>query len=203
MVFVRLMIVAVVALGISSITQAAVIDGTVGGGEYDNVTLDALEGLFGDAGLDIAAIGIEVDGGELHIGVDTDGPFDPDGDPTSIPAVTGFLMQVLDDTFTPLFAVLLEVYDSGATIDMTIIDFVADTETDFDDTDAVTIGADMEIAIDLADLPTLPSDVNFVAQLDGTGFFNDDQIDGGASGLPEPASLALLGIGALVMTRRR
>ena len=66
-----------------------------------------------------------------------------------------------------------------------------------------TIGNALELRIDQLKMPNLDSQPYVRIQLDGTGEWDDDQLEGV---VPEPATVGLIGMGlvtALVARRRR
>lgn len=188
---------------------AVMIDGTVGPMEYTtsvadiDVPAEAVD--YAGTGLDIASINFEFDDVKMSIGVDTVGTFDFDGN--SFPGIADrtLFSIIFYDGLTPLvelsvvtfsptdYAVLMT--DPMGFIPMNIT-MAPGVFVSFDD--------DLELVVPYDLLPDTNANVlGFSAQLDSQDEARDDVLIGDNINIPEPASLALVAIGGVMMLRRR
>ena len=134
-----------------------------------------------------------------------DEPIDPNGDPSSGLFKSIFWAIFYDNAgVVPEYLVVVDM--AGGTPDLTLTewngggwDVVALTGSEYD----ATIGNALELRIDQLKMPNLDSQPYVRIQLDGTGEWDDDQLEGV---VPEPATVGLIGMGlvtALVARRRR
>jgi len=202
----------VVACGVagfaSSVWAAPIVDGNVGGGEYSvvlNDTAPETTAAFYNSGLDIQALHFDNSSGSYWMGLSVVNPkIDTNGDPTSFLFRTIFNLIFFDNSgTTPSYLVAVDM--SGVTVSVGLAAWsggfwtpVALLASDFD----VSVDDGLELRINQSKMGSLAADPYVRSQLDGTGSWDDDQLVGV---VPEPASLALLGLGALVtfVARRR
>ena len=168
------------------------IDDAIGEAVFDSNSWDIVSASFDAA--DDADLGVYV----LYMGLDTLGDFDPNGGPSSFYDKTlffGFMVSGSAQTYS--FEL---TFEGASTVTCTLDGTTLTQGTDFD----VAVDKDMELKLSWDLLPQLEDEFFFQAQLDDVGFGNDDQIDGDVI-TPEPATLALLGLGAvgLLLRRRR
>lgn len=190
-----------VALSTSASFGALVLDGNVATNEYQAAaadTSDPIGAQFIGTGLDMTAIygAQDVPGGKYWLALTTAAAIDTNGDDTSILKKTYFVAELLNGA-TPVYLV---------NVDLTAQTIALSEWTGSSWTPVSTAGVQMhidtaiEVSIPFAVLPYMPQDPSFVAQLDGTGEWMDDQMSGK---LPEPAGLALLAVGLPILLRRR
>lgn len=180
-----------------------VVDGNVGGTEYFAYLDDAIgEAIFDSPSWDIARVGVDADNNWLYMGLDPVGVFDPDGGPSSFFDRTlffGFFVESIMTTYQ--FEML---FSTGPTV-MKLNGVPLTPGVDFVEAHA----NDMEVKLARSLVPGLVDsdadgkiDFFLRAQLDDVGFGNDDQVQGEVQ-FPEPGTVGLLAVGALVLTIRR
>ena len=143
-------------------------------------------------------------GGQLFLGLRTASTLDTDGDPTGFQGssyfLVNFLVNFLDNASSYLYR--LRITMAGAATPT--VQFYRRQGNSWVQTAlsgyTLAIGECLEIALNEADLPLLPSDAPFQARLDGMGNWMDDQLLGQ---VPEPATLLLLAAGLPLLRRRR
>jgi hypothetical protein len=175
------------------------VDGTVNPGEYSIVmpdNSDPVGAQFIGTGLDISSLQFDISGGYCYMGLKTAAPLITTGDPTSMRGATYFEATFFDGA-TPLYYVYFDFADNTLTLR-------EKTTTGWQTLNTAglvnyAVGTSAEAQVSLSLLPKLPANLSFVARLDGTGDWMDDQISGT---VPEPASLALLAMGGLAVLRR-
>ena len=205
---------AAAVLGVVALASPAwgslMIDGNVASGEYQTVLNDAAPEdtrEFYDTGLDIdafhfdaAAAGADWYGMGLTVVKE---PIDTNGDPSSRLFKSIFWAIFYDNTgVMPDYMVVVDM--AGGTPDVTLTewdgggwDVVALTSSDYD----AAIGNALELRIDRDKMPNLDDQPYVYMQLDGTGGWDDDQLEGV---VPEPATIGLMGLGLLaVLVKRR
>ena len=156
---------------------------------------DIAEAPFESTSWDVAAAYLDMDDDWLYMGLDTVGPFDPNGGDTSFLRKETQFFGVLIPSPDVQYVFELSSNDDGITLKLNGI-----VLTD-DQYDALR-GTDLEIRISLALLTDLGLEFFMQAQLDDTGFGQDDQIAGQIT-LPEPGTIALLSLGGVALALRR
>lgn len=205
----------VVVLGVVGLASPAwaapIINGTVGATEYQAVLNDVAPEntlLFYNTGLDIEALHFDTssDAGTdwYWLGLTTVAePIDTDGDGTGRRDKSTFWAIFYPDA-NPLSApdYMVEVDMAGGVADVVLSEWSLGAWVAVDLTGAynATIGNALEVRIDQDKMPNLATNPYVFAQLDGNGSWPDDQLLGT---IPEPATLALVGIGLAVMGLRR
>jgi hypothetical protein len=161
------------------------------------VTLtDPQEGIFGSPSFDITAVSFQSDASWLSIDLQTAGPFVRTGGATAMPQATAFNFVLAGQ-----YQFFLTTTATTATLT------TPDGAVPADEWQAWTSLTDGHLQLRLSNslLAGLdPSNFSFYGRLDNNDAAPDDVIQGQvAAPLPEPATLALLGIGGLFVAARR
>jgi hypothetical protein len=202
-----LVLFATLVLGSQAVADV-VLDGNVDGQDaYRFVITDPVEGTFESPSWDVQCVGISLTGKGLIIGVDTVGPFDRGGGLTSVLGETEVYME-----FRDLW--------SGAVMESLEVALTATTESLSEDGlgiylgdyrgngSSVVVGSDLEVCLNggvmTHELGGILSGwmgkCGFYLRLDDTGTGAHDEVYGV---IPEPATLAMLALGAAAILRRR
>lgn len=205
-----LLVVAVAMLSAGSAALAApIVDGNVTLSEYqvilNDVSPETAESFF-NTGLDIKDLQFDQDATWNYMALTVVvPPLDTNGGPTSRRFETDFWAIFYDTSgTTPSYYVDVLMNASGVK-QFTLEEYVAGvwvpvllTPADY----SVAIGNALELKILGSKMPNLAAMPYVFAQLDDTGRWNDDQIEGV---IPEPATLGLMGLGvaALAAGRRK
>lgn len=153
---------------------------------------DPNEGVYGSPSFDIDAVEFHVDDTWFYIGVDTMGDFDRNGGATAFPPVTQFLFLLDDGAMSFFFTFRSDDTSMQMFHDSTPIPGGWEAE----------IGSDLEIRLSSDMLTGFDFlDFSFRARLDNSDTHADDII--AAVGVPEPATMGLLALGAIALLRRR
>jgi len=172
-------------------------DGTVNAIEYaDQIDDPVGDGVYQTGGWDIKALHADIEGDWLCVGLEVDGTFDADGTEARRPK-TEFGGYV---TLSPTLEYEMTFVSTSATAATFAIDGTTLTQgVDFD----FKIGDDLELMFKKSFMPAVVDSFAFYGWLDDNGNFQDDVIEGNITGVPEPATMALLAFGGLAMLKRR
>ncbi|MFA7235588.1 MAG: PEP-CTERM sorting domain-containing protein [Phycisphaeraceae bacterium] len=201
---------ALAAMPLSAAFAAPVVDGSFDAAEYQTVIPDGSDGSaqFVGTGLDITHVGFSLTGGTFYVGLQTADTFDVNGDDTALPRhrYTGFWIDFTNgsdhyllDTATTGSAALAyaDLYYSPDGINYNLVPGFASVSA---------IGTGLELSFDASfasAISFVTSGFEFAGQLDGSGAWADDQVDGIAILVPEPATLALFAAGTALMVARK
>ena len=172
------------------------LDGIVVPGEYVSKMDDTAgeDGVYLE-GWNIKALHADMEGDWLYLGLDVDGTFDFDG--TGHDQETKFrgfvtLSTVLEYGFT-----FISTSATAATfsIDGTTLTQGADFDFEIDD--------DLELMFKKSFMSQVVDSFAFYGRLDNNAGPLDDEIQDTIVGVPEPASMGLLALGAMVSLARR
>lgn len=212
----RVLLAALIVAGACSVSQAALVDGTISGGEYDETFADTPgeSGYF--ANLDIDNLYTESDGSYGYIGLDVvTAPISTTGSDMSFVGTTGLMLAFYEDDTTATAGVAIKLTFDAAGLNADESSVYEWNGSGYDVTSyaALTAGTDYDAATDDALETSIAFSVfNYHTeadfpqylrvQLDDSGSYADDQL---ATYIPEPAALTLLGLGAagLLIRRRR
>ena len=190
----------------SGVRATPIFDGNVDAANYAEVEADATgEANFGGSVWDITQAAFDRDNSYFYIGLDVDNTDPPPADKFDVngqdllPPVTQVLILLDDGAISKLFTLLLSDAPGWPTQAL----YLNGTEqtTGW----AVATDNDLELKLDNNLLNSGFDYENFFFQcrLDNSGASPDDTMSAQVTGVPEPATLALVAFGGLALLRRR
>ncbi len=179
------------------------VDGIVNPGEYTlAITDDAGETAY-QGNLDIDAVYFFADNVAYYLGMTvTDGPVSTTGSIFSMMGQTVlFSLFYADEALTqPLYRILTSMQGSSAALMLQQYTGSFWQQVPLGNQYLLGIDDGIELAVPTWAMPALAGGFYYRAQLDDSGPDADDNITGF---VPEPATLSLLALGSLALTRRR
>jgi hypothetical protein len=193
-------------LCLSQIAQAVSLDGSIDepGDEYLFEFSDPTAPSDGDMAddLDVDGVYLDADASYAYFGLSALAPLDTDGDESLFGDGETHVVVGLDNGGGSFYVLRIEFAGGAVPTLITLSDSGAPA-VDISGLTTIVVGDDLEARFDNSLFDDLGPDFTFVGRLDGTGFDNDDVFSGTVEGLPEPASLALMGLGSFMMIHRK